>query len=363
MALKQEGCICKDSLSLWKQLLRRPKFKLYIDSVSATLNSFRLERIPFSNRYHWLLGSVGYRAVEATMRANGDKILKELVKHYKGSIVPPNSPQSIRVNSILNKIVEAMHCRLRLHNSGKWKITRFATEHLDGMQWKVMVVKSKKDHNAMYLTNGTIVVFTRLLKTLQTDAEVATVLGHEVAHVLARHALEKLTRCYRTVTILPQLMFIPYSEIPLALVFSFCSRRREMEADYIGMMLMASAGYDPQLAPTFYESQDDTSSYHGKFATHPSWQKRAKKLKEPKATVPDLVRLLHLDCTDHKSQQSSDDPSISAQSCRYILKNQVDPLIVVEPTEEPEDIAVAESGLDLVELTEEPEDIAVAESG
>ncbi|KAH7863055.1 hypothetical protein Vadar_012751 [Vaccinium darrowii] len=304
MALKQEGHTCKDSLFLWKQLLQRPKFELYIASVLTSVNSFRLERIPFSNRYHWLLGSFGYRAVEATMRASGDRSLKELEEYYKGSIVPPNSPQSIRVNSILNKIVEAMHYRLRLQNSGKWKITRFATEHLDGMQWKVMVVESKEhEYNAIYLTNGTIVVFTRLLETLQTDAEVATVLGHEVGHGLARHALEEFTRYYRIVAILPLLMFIPYSEIPLALLFSFCSRRREMEADYIGMMLIASAGYDPKLVPTCLESHGDPSSYHGKFDTHLSGHKRAKKLKEPK--VMEQAMAIYNEVTSGRGVRSS----------------------------------------------------------
>ncbi|KAH7862223.1 hypothetical protein Vadar_001632 [Vaccinium darrowii] len=197
-------------------------------------------------------------------------MLKELEEYYKGSIVPPNSPQSMRVNSILKKIVEAMHRRLRLPNSGKWKSTRFDTEHLDGMQWQVMVVDSKDyDGGALYLTNGTIVLFTRLLEKLKSDAEVATVLGHEVV--------------------------ISVSILLLS--------RREMEADYIGMMLMASAGYDPQLAPTFYESQLNPSRYHGIFATHPPRHKRAKKLKEPK--VMEQAMAIYSDVTSVHGVRSS----------------------------------------------------------
>ncbi|KAH7864167.1 hypothetical protein Vadar_026541 [Vaccinium darrowii] len=292
-----------DSLSTWKELLHQtPKVKLFYMSALATLFFSGLERIPYSKRYHWVVRPP-FSLDEAGLRECDDQTLKELEEKYKDSIVPPNSPQSIRVNSILKEIVEAMHSSLRMQNSGKWKTTRFATEHLDGMQWKVVLVDSKDHIGAACHTTGTIVVYTSFLGRLQSDAEVATVLGHEVGHGLARHALEKLTRCYRTVAILPQLMFMPYSEIPLALVFSFCSRRREMEADYIGMMLMASAGYDPQLAPIVYESQDDTSSYHGKFATHPSWHKRAKKLKEPK--VMEQAMAIYNEVTSARGVRSS----------------------------------------------------------
>ncbi|XP_058223984.1 mitochondrial metalloendopeptidase OMA1-like [Rhododendron vialii] len=92
-----------------------------------------------------------------------------------------------------------------------------------------------------YLPNGTIVVSTRYLERFQSDAGLAAFIGHEVGHGVARHCLEHFT----IVAILQPLISIPYLETPLGLVFSFISRRREMEADYIGLMLMASARYDP----------------------------------------------------------------------------------------------------------------------
>ncbi|KAH7862183.1 hypothetical protein Vadar_001180 [Vaccinium darrowii] len=264
--------------------------------------TFRLERIPYSKRYHWVVRPPNGE-FEASWRECGDRRLKELEEKYKDSIVPPNSPQSIRVNSILKEIVEAMHSSLRMQNSGKWKTTRFATEHLDGMQWKVVLVDSKDRDGARILPNGTIVVFTSLLGRLQSDAEVATLLGHEVGHGLALHMLEEVSRCLRTFTFLPMLMFIPHSEVPLALVFSFYFRRREMEADYIGMMLIASAGYDPKLVPTCLESHGDPSSYHGKFDTHLSGHKRAKKLKEPK--VMEQAMAIYNEVTSGRGVRSS----------------------------------------------------------
>ncbi|KAF7142782.1 hypothetical protein RHSIM_Rhsim05G0178800 [Rhododendron simsii] len=271
--------MCGCYLFMWKKLLRAPKIALFYGGLCTTLFDTQLKRIPYSNRYHLLptqFGSFGRATVE------------DLEECCKGFILPPNSPQTVRLKSILEEIVQAMHSGLRLPDSGKQR-TRFDTEHLDGMKWEVMVVDTKDDgvDDIWCFTNGTIVVTNSLLEKLQSDAEVAACLGHEVGHVVARHILEHLSRCLLIVGTLPLLMFIPYSEVPLALVFSFISRRHEMEADYIGLMLMASAGYDPQLVPPLCEYLHDQNPPLGGlfarlFLSHPSWRKRAKKLKEPK---------------------------------------------------------------------------------
>ncbi|XVE73985.1 hypothetical protein DITRI_Ditri11bG0162600 [Diplodiscus trichospermus] len=66
------------------------------------------------------------------------------------------------------------------------------------------------------------------------------------------------------------------------LVESFFSRRRDAEADYIGLLLMAAAGYDPQVAPDVYKNLDSNLSDTYLFSTHHSGEKRAKLLKDPK---------------------------------------------------------------------------------
>ncbi|KAE9459990.1 hypothetical protein C3L33_08064, partial [Rhododendron williamsianum] len=269
-----------DCLSVWKQMLQDP-ITLHRCSLFRPLFFTQLKRIPYSKRYHLLPApSMGFDSLE---RDSGDAMLKKSKEKYKGSIVPPNSPQTIHVESILEEIVQAMHSGLRLPNRGK-RCTRFDTEHLDGMKWEVMVVDTKDDDaDGMFsLPNGTIVVSTRYLERFQSDAGLAAVLGHEVGHVVARHCFEHFTMCLHIVAILQPLIFIPYLETPLGVVFSFISRRREMEADYIGLMLMASAGYDPQLMPQLYETSPDLPPTRGIFASHPTVRKRVKKLKEPK---------------------------------------------------------------------------------
>lgn len=74
------------------------------------------------------------------------------------------------------------------------------------------------------MSNGKILVFTGLLNNLETDAEIATIIAHEIAHVVARHWSESII--YEK--------WFPY---PLKVYFL---RRNELEADHIGMLLLVS---------------------------------------------------------------------------------------------------------------------------
>ncbi|KAM0047390.1 putative peptidase M48 [Helianthus debilis subsp. tardiflorus] len=73
------------------------------------------------------------------------------------------------------------------------KGVKLATSHLEGLEWEVLVVKNDSV-NAYCLPGGKIVVFTGILKHLKTDEEIATIIGHEVAHVVAIHAVERFTK-------------------------------------------------------------------------------------------------------------------------------------------------------------------------
>ncbi|KAM0828898.1 hypothetical protein ACQ4PT_067236 [Festuca glaucescens] len=78
-------------------------------------------------------------------------------------------------------------------NRWKAKGAPLRAKHLDGLNWEVIVVQ-EKGVNAMCLPGGKIIVYTGLLDHFKTDAEVATVLGHEVGHVVARHIAEQITK-------------------------------------------------------------------------------------------------------------------------------------------------------------------------
>ncbi|KAK9147614.1 hypothetical protein Scep_006371 [Stephania cephalantha] len=301
-----------------------------------------LETVPYTKRTHFVLLPIN---VEKQL---GELEFERVKAAFKGKILPPLHPQSVRVRLIAKDIIEALERGLvkdnvwsdveygregsgseydesakdvlmalssavgesKLDLDGDWhkedevlddkwvqksrqrgkdKGSQAATKHLEGLNWEVVVV-DEPVVNAFCLPGGKIVVFTGLLKHFQTDAEIATIIGHEVGHTVARHSAEGITRnMWFTIfqLILLQFIFLPdlinmMSHLLLSLPFS---RRMEMEADYIGLLLMASAGCDPRIAPHVYEKLGKLtgdSALRDYLSTHPSGKKRARLLAEAK---------------------------------------------------------------------------------
>ncbi|KAH7439972.1 hypothetical protein KP509_04G085200 [Ceratopteris richardii] len=170
-------------------------------------------------------------------------------------------------------------------------------DHLKNTKWEVLVV-NQDIVNAFCLPGGKIVVYTGLLKRFPSDKEIATVLGHEIGHVVARHAAERMTR--HIFLTLVQLFFLAFLYAPdllqsmstLFLELPF-SRSQELEADHIGLLLMAAAGYDPQTAPYVYEKLGEitkSSELLQYVTTHPSGKKRGERLRKT-GTMEEAVRI------------------------------------------------------------------------
>ncbi|CAI7892472.1 unnamed protein product [Closterium sp. NIES-53] len=138
-------------------------------------------------------------------------------------------------------------------------------EHLKGLTWQVAVVDAPV-LNAFCLPSGKVVVFSGLLKRCPDDDHLATVIGHEVAHIVARHGAERMSSAMLLAVV--QMIIVNFllswpgfirtaSDLLISLPFS---RMHELEADRIGLMLMAKAGYNPDAAPGVYEMLDHASS-------------------------------------------------------------------------------------------------------
>ncbi len=132
--------------------------------------------------------------------------------------------------------------------------------------WEFVVLENDREANAFCLPGGKVGIFTGLLKYTRNEADLATVLAHEAAHALARHAGER-----RSQAMLSQLGGLGLAlglggvnpaagqaisqgyglgtELGILLPYS---RTQELEADKIGLILMAKAGYDPALALDFW---------------------------------------------------------------------------------------------------------------
>ena len=140
-------------------------------------------------------------------------------------------------------------------------------------QWEFAVIQDDKMVNAFALPGGKVAIFTGILKHTKDDAGLATVMGHEVAHALQRHGVERMSR-----GIIDQIVqlgaigaaasgavggndprnmggaavqgLLAAYGVNVSLPFN---RKQESEADYIGLRLMAEAGYDPRAAVPFWE--------------------------------------------------------------------------------------------------------------
>jgi predicted Zn-dependent protease len=161
------------------------------------------------------------------------------------------------------------------------------------MEWAVEVVESDQQ-NAFCLPGGKIVVYTGILPIAQTDAGLAVVMGHEISHALAHHGAERMAQQQMAqIGVMaaggalgdmdPGKRNQILSMINAGAKFGIMAygRGHETEADHMGLLLMAAAGYDPRESVTFWERMQKFSG--GKsppefLSTHPSHETRVRDL-------------------------------------------------------------------------------------
>lgn len=171
-------------------------------------------------------------------------------------------------------------------------------------QWEFNLIEDDKMVNAFALPGGKVAVYTGILPVTRDEAGLATVMSHEVAHALARHGGERMST-----GLLAQFGMIALEQglagespnrimafktaygvgAKVGFILPF-SRKQELEADRIGLFLMAKAGYDPREAVHFWErmAQLDQSKAPEFLSTHPSDIKRIQQLKK---WLPEAQRL------------------------------------------------------------------------
>jgi predicted Zn-dependent protease len=170
--------------------------------------------------------------------------------------------------------------------------------------WEVVVFESN-DVNAFALPGGKIGVYTGLLGVAKTQDQLAAVIGHEIAHVLARHSNERVSTAYtaqaaltvmsETAVASPHLMALMGLGAQVGILMPF-GRAQESEADLIGLDLMARAGFDPRQAITLWQNMGAARRNGAPpefLSTHPSDATRIGKLngRMPRAvTLYDAAR-------------------------------------------------------------------------
>ena len=164
---------------------------------------------------------------------------------------------------------------------------------MPNLEWEFRLIDSK-EKNAFALPGGKVAVYTGMLKICENEAGLATVLSHEIAHVIARHGAQRMSQQL----LLTGAMIganislqnntqrgIIMSALGLGVLYGIklpFSRGDEGEADQIGLVYMAKAGYDPDEAIRFWKrfSEEKGDSDPPEWAsTHPADKTRVKGLK------------------------------------------------------------------------------------
>ena len=177
-------------------------------------------------------------------------------------------------------------------------------------EWAFNLVQDQQV-NAFCMPGGKIVVYEGLLPVTQDEASLAIVLGHEIAHAVAKHSAERLSNEYKQQygtqiigAVLQgagmgqgtQQLINLGSQLGTKLWTSGFSRKQESEADHMGLIFAAMAGYNPQVATTFWQRMAAQGSGSSSlFSDHPSdetrikqiqgWMSEAMKYYTPKTTT------------------------------------------------------------------------------
>jgi predicted Zn-dependent protease len=235
---------------------------------------------------------------------------KELVMLSRGQELQLGA-QSFQQVKQTEKVSNDPAFNARVTRVGQRIATAVGSE-LPDAKWEFVVFDSK-EVNAFALPGGKVGVYTGLLKLAESDAELAIVMGHEIGHVIARHGAERMSEAMVIQGVgavgsalvgastdnpqLQQVFNVAYGGGATVLRELPHSRSQESEADRMGAVYAARAGYDPRASITFWEKMvaqkkaaEKSGAAQGKIAgllsTHPPDEKRIADLK---ALMPQVL--------------------------------------------------------------------------
>ena len=228
--------------------------------------------VPITGRKHRLSVTDEYVLSLSTQQYS------EYMKKAKAST---NATNTAMVKRVGQRLANAVESYLSTHGYAN-EVKNFA--------WEFNLVADNQV-NAFCMPGGKIVVYEGILPVTQNEASLAIVLGHEIAHAVAKHSAEQMTKSSNSSTLVQlggavasamgvgqtatQLGTAALSQ-GLSLLNLKYSRDNESEADYMGLVFAAMAGYDPQVAVSFWQRMSAGSSSQTAtwMSSHPSDEKR-----------------------------------------------------------------------------------------
>jgi len=188
------------------------------------------------------------------------------------------------------------------------------SDHLEGYAWEFNLIEDDKMVNAWCMPGGKVAFYTGILPVCKDEKGIAVVMGHEVAHAIANHGRERLSQgmiqqlggvaVAVAVKDEPQQMqALYYTAYAIGSTYGAMlpySRLHESEADKLGLIFMAMAGYDPHEAPIFWGRMAKTNGQQPPefLSTHPSHEHR----------INDLNNYMHTAMKYYKKGQGQNKP-------------------------------------------------------
>jgi predicted Zn-dependent protease len=263
------------------------KLRIILVSLVATLmvSCGTTSTVPITGRQQSLMVSDGEVLTLASQQ------YQEFMKTAKKSA---NAQNTAMVQRVGQKLAKAVTNYLK-NNGMAAEVSNFA--------WEFNLVQDKQV-NAWCMPGGKIVVYEGLLPVTQDEASLAIVLGHEIAHAVAKHSAEQLStkmkQQYGTQIASAVLGQLGMGSNTMSIVqaiaaqgFNFrnlsYSRSHESEADHMGLIFAAMAGYNPQVAVTFWQrmaaaSTNQTAEF---LSDHPS---DATRIKQIQGWMPEALK-------------------------------------------------------------------------
>lgn len=257
--------------------MKKIKFLLVGAFLAVLASCGTSERVPLTGRTHRIAIS------DQQILSLSNQEYRKFMASAKKSTNATNTAMVQRVGKRLASAVETY-----LRNNGY-------QNDIQNFQWEFNLIQDKQA-NAFCMPGGKIVVYEGLLPYTQNEPSLAVVLGHEIAHAVAKHSAEQITKQQNQSigtsvlgTVLNSTVGGGVGDIASQIasgVFTFrnlkYSRENESEADYMGLIFAAMAGYDPSYAVSFWQRMAAGKQSGGSdvLSDHPSDAKRIVNIKK-----------------------------------------------------------------------------------
>lgn len=232
-----------------------------------------LDEVPLTQRKRWIATSPAWE------RQTGDQEYQQLLKQFQGKVLPKDHRASITVHRVGGRITKAAEIFCQQHRM---------EDFFKANSPPTFTVVQSDMANAFVLPNNHVFVMTGLFQYVHDEDDLAAVLGHEMAHNLARHVGEKVSGSVVMGVLARLSLLLDPSGALLTVILPASSllrelphsRTQESEADQIGIHLAAQACYDPRAAKRVFQAMKEASTNsHSQgppefLSTHPSHETR-----------------------------------------------------------------------------------------